>query len=262
MHNHASILIPGKDARSRCCADALAALGYKITDCPPAQADVIVLPIGIRLPQELAEDLRPGQLVLGGCLESSREQTESAQFRIIDYYDDPILRYANAVPTAEGAIAILMERTQITIQGMHCLITGYGRIGTVLAQKLALLGAKVTVSARSNDALGAIYAMGLRPERTGQYRYPLSEYDAVINTVPAAVFSDFDYGNFKEDCLLLEVASAPGGISETRCRDRNLSYVRAPGLPGRFAPKTAGHAIAQAIHRILEREVSPCGTKP
>lgn len=261
MLKNAAILIPGQDARSRACAEALAVQGFRIADFPPGQADVIVLPMGVSTPPELMEALHPGQLVLGGHMGKDRALLEGAHIRAIDYYDDPILQAENAIPTAEGAIAILMDRLPITVAGMRCLVTGFGRIGAALAQKLALLGAEVTVSARREADLGRIAALGLRAERTGQYRYPLGEYDAVINTVPAAVFSALDYENFKADCLLLELASAPGGISETLCRARSLCYVRAPGLPGRCAPKTAGFAIAEAVRRILDMEESSCDRK-
>ncbi len=262
MQNNAAILIPGQDLRSRYCAEALQTLGYAITDCPVAQADVIVLPMGAQIPQELLEELRPGQLVLGGCLGTGRSALEARDVRVIDYYDDSQLQAANAVPTAEGAIGILMDRLPVTVQGMDCLITGYGRIGTILSNKLALLGANVTVSARKAADIGKIAAMGLRAERTGHYQYPIGQYDAIINTVPAPVLSENDYKNIKQNCLLLELASAPGGFAEPLCRANGLQYVRAPGLPGRCAPKSAGYSIAQAIARILELEESSCDMKP
>ena len=262
MQSNAAILIPGRDLRSRYCAEALKAMGYAVEDCPVHRAEVIVLPMGVQVPQELLQELCPGQLVLGGCLGSGRAALEAQGVRVKDYYDDSLLQAANAVPTAEGAIAILMDRLPITVQGMNCLITGYGRIGTVLSNKLALLGARVTVSARKAADLGKISAMGLRAEHTGRYQAPLDQYDAIINTVPAAVFSEREYTQIKKDCLLLELASAPGGFAEALCRANGLQYVRAPGLPGRCAPKTAGEAIAQAIVRILDLEESSCDMKP
>lgn len=254
MKKTAAILIPGRDPRSRYCAEALTDRGWQVAEYPTGQADVIVLPLGVRTPPELREELHTGQIVLGGRIGAERTELESLGVTVYDYYDDPILQAENAIPTAEGAIGILMGRLPVTITGMRCLITGFGRIGAALALRLALLGADVTVSARRDADLGRITALGLRAERTGQYRYSLGEYDAVINTVPASVFSENDYVNFKDDCLLLELASAPGGISESRCRERNLHFVRAPGLPGRCAPKTAGYAIADAVARILEME--------
>lgn len=49
----------------------------------------------------------------------------------------------NAVPTAEGAIQIAMEQTDVTLHGLPVLVIGHGRIGSLLARRLAALGAKV-----------------------------------------------------------------------------------------------------------------------
>ena len=55
--------------------------------------------------------------------------------------------------------------------------------------------------------------------------------------------------------ILLELASAPGGFDEALCRECGLTLLRAPGLPGKCAPKAAGEAIAGAVMRILETGV-------
>lgn len=256
MQRSKTFLIPGQDRRSRYASEALTLRGCRVVECPPAQADVIVLPMRTQTPPELIEQLRPGQYVLGGCLGAQRDQLAETGAHVFDYYEDPLLQYANAVPTAEGAIGILIDRMPAAIQGARGLITGYGRIGTVLAQKLALLGAEITVSARKESHLGAITAAGLRAERTNRYRYPLNQYDFVINTVPASVFNSAHYAQLGAQCLLMELASPPGGFDEALIHTHGLQLIRAPGLPGKCAPKTAGYGIADAVLRILNLESS------
>lgn len=256
MLNNAAFLFPGCDPRSRYAAEALRIHGCHVAECPAAQADVIVLPMGEGISPDLLRQLRPGQWILGGNLGADLSKWREHGLKVLDYYADPLLQYANAIPTAEGAIEILIERLPVTIQGSHGLITGYGRIGCVLAKKLQLLGAQVTASARKDADLGRIIAAGLRAEQTGHYRKPLDQYDYIINTVPASVFSERDYANFRPDCLLLELASRPGGFDDALCHAHGLQCVRAPGLPGKCAPKTAGYAIADAILRLIELEES------
>ncbi len=205
-------------------------------------------------PQELLEQLHPGQIIFGGCLGSDREKLLQRGAAVFDYYEDPRLQYANAVPTAEGAISILIDRLPGTLQGSTGLISGFGRIGKTLSQKLKLLGADLTVSARKDADLGAIEAFGMRPVQTGRYLCCLDQYDYIINTVPAAVLAPDHYKQIRPDCLLLELASPPGGFEEKYCREYDLQIVRAPGLPGRCAPKAAGEAIAAAVVRILKLE--------
>ncbi len=247
-------LVPGQDRRSRYCAEALSARGFHVENCPVRDADVIVLPMRTQIPQELLAQLQPGQRVLGGCLAEQAEKIRKCGVDAYDYYDDTLLQYANAVPTAEGAIGILIDRLPGTVQGSRGLIIGYGRIGTVLSRKLALLGSELTVSARRQSDFGAIAAAGLHAERTRSYRAPLERYDYIVNTVPAPVLEQSHYSRIRPDCLLLELASLPGGFDEKACREAGLQLLRAPGLPGRCAPKTAGYAIADAVLRILNME--------
>ena len=256
MRNNAIFYFSGSDPRSHFAAEALRIHGCHVTRQDPEQADVIILPMGEKISQELLAKLRPGQVIMGGNLGSESENGEKYSLRILDYYSDHLLQCANAVPTAEGAIGLLMEHLPVTIQGSRFLVTGYGRIGSLLAEKLKLLGAKVTASARKDADLGRILAAGMRAEYTGHYRKPLDQYDAVINTVPALVFSASHYTKLRPDCLLLELASKPGGFDDALCHAHGLQCVRAPGLPGKCAPKTAGYAIADAILRLIELEES------
>ena len=254
MQNSTIFLIPGQDRRSRYAAEALSARGFRVEDCPVCQADVIVLPMRTQVPPELLEQLRPGQTVLGGCLGSDAEKLKTCSVTVFDYYDDTLLQYANAVPTAEGAVGILIDRLPITIRGSRGLVIGYGRIGKCLSRMLDLLGAEITASARKESDLGAILAGGLRAEHTGRYSSGLGQYDYIVNTVPAPVLRQEDYDGIRPDCLLLELASAPGGFDEKAVREAGLQLIRAPGLPGKCAPKTAGYAIADAVLRILKLE--------
>ena len=52
------------------------------------------------------------------------------------------------MPTAEGAIQLAMEELPITLHGARVLVIGYGRLGRVLADRLAGLKARVSVAAR------------------------------------------------------------------------------------------------------------------
>ena len=53
MKRSMSILVPGRDARSRACAGTLQDLGCDVAEGPVAAADVIVLPMRAQVPPEL-----------------------------------------------------------------------------------------------------------------------------------------------------------------------------------------------------------------
>lgn len=57
----------------------------------------------------------------------------------------------NAVPSAEGALAVGINATPIQMLGQKVLILGFGRIASQLALYLTAMGCEVTVAARSRE---------------------------------------------------------------------------------------------------------------
>ena len=55
-----------------------------------------------------------------------------------------------------------------------------------------------------------------------------------------------------EDTLILELASAPGGIDTESALRMHIRVVEALSLPGRVAPKTAAEYIKEAVYNMLE----------
>jgi len=136
---------------------------------------------------------------------------------------------------------LLMRRTDRSLMGMEVLVVGYGRIGSLLAPKLAALGAMVTVAARSPAARARAEAQGFR---SVNITFIPAWFDAVVNTVPATVLEG-DYGG----ALCLDLASAPGGWP------KGEPVLHAVGLPGTYAPQTAAEVMRDAIYRtVKERE--------
>lgn len=159
---------------------------------------------------------------------------------------------SNAEITAEGAVYLLLHHLQRTLSGAKILVIGYGRIGRFLAGKLRFLGADVTVSARRNEQLAELKIRGYQTEMTGEYRNGLEDYDAVVNTVPSVIMTTQQAEMLKENCVLLELASLPGGFPQTVQETRNV--VMAQALPGKTAPETAGKNLAEAVWSCLHGE--------
>ena len=158
---------------------------------------------------------------------------------------------ADAVPTAEGAIQIALEELPITLQGARVLVIGYGRLGRTLAPRLAGLGARVSVSAHLRADLAWIEAEGYGVEHTGQLKGWLCGYDLVVNTVPARVLDEETLRDLKPGCLVIDLASKPGGVDFEAARRLGVRAIWALSLPGKTAPVTAGRAIRTAIYNIL-----------
>ena len=125
----------------------------------------------------------------------------------------------NAVPTAEGAVQLVMEKTRQTLRGRKALIIGYGRVGKILAHQLFGMGAKVTVAARKSEDFAWIRAFGYDGLDTTRLQGVISDFDLVFNTVPALVLTYSRLAELKKDCLVIDLASKPGGADFILCKE-------------------------------------------
>lgn len=164
----------------------------------------------------------------------------------------------NALITAEAALSIAMNETETTLFGSETVIIGYGRIGSLLAGMCRALGANVTVIARRPEARALAEASGVHASGFDGIEAPLSGADIVFNTVPSPVLGKNELAALKEGVLLVELASLPGGIDRAEAEKRRIRVIEALGLPGRYAPVSAGKAIAETVLPILrERGITP-----
>jgi dipicolinate synthase subunit A len=170
---------------------------------------------------------------------------------VLDYFAREELAIANAVPTAEGAVQLAMEHLPITIHGARILVLGFGRLGRQTAQTFAALGGKVSVAARKYDQLAWAQAMGLGTEHLSQLSGWLCGYDLLVNTIPAPVLMPKELEDLKSGCLILDLASAPGGVDRSAAEQLGLTVIHALSLPGKVAPVTAGQAIKTTIYHML-----------
>lgn len=203
-------------------------------------------------PEELAEHLRGDATVFGGKL-GAAEEVIGRRAAAVDYAAWETLAIGNAVLTAEGAIGLAIERSDAALHGSRCLVIGAGRIGMRLARMLQALGADVTVTARKDADLARIRAERMGADVTGIYGLGLGQYRFLFNTVPAPVLTEEQLERVRQDCVLIELASAPGGFSREVCRMLDRRYVGGGGLPGLVSPETAGELIAAEIAEYLRR---------
>lgn len=237
-------------------------------------ADVLLLPLpaspdGVRINMPLApsneapvfanvlDELDAQTQVIGGKFTPAMRDLADAKGKdVIDYCKHEQFQLANAIPTAEGAIAILMERIPRTINGLPVAISGFGRVAKALARLLVAMGAEVTVGARRESALAEAAAMGCRTVKLCGDASMITlcrDKVAVFNTVPHWIFTRAVLAELPRDALLVDLASAPGGVDAEVARALGRSVVWALSLPGKYAPTTAGEIIADTVLEILAK---------
>ena len=166
-------------------------------------------------------------------------------------YHGAFCHLMNTIPTSEGAIQIAMEELSTTIYGLKVLITGFGRITKVMVKALNGLGAKVTITARKYSDLAWAEIYGCRAIHICELDSCLSDFDIVYNTVPAVILDDKRLSALKDNCLVIDLASKPGGVDFDTARRLGIKTIWALSLPGKVAPITSGEIIAGTICNIL-----------
>ena len=61
--------------------------------------------------------------------------------------------------------------------------------------------------------------------------------------------------NVDSQTVLIELASAPGGIDISEAKRLKSNVLWAASLPGKYAPQSAGELIGECVCDILESEV-------
>ena len=202
--------------------------------------------------RELMHVINAKILIAGSITPDVYDLANDEYIEIIDIMKREELAVLNTISTAEGTIEIIIANTNKIIHGSKILILGFGRIGKVLARKLAGLSAKVTCAARKDEDLAWIRAYGHMETNINAIGENLSEYDVIINTVPHLVLTSEKIKYVKDDCLLVDLASNPGGIDKKAAKDKNLKLIWALALPGKVAPVTTAEFIKDTVYNILK----------
>lgn len=296
MYENIKIGILGGDMRQAVLAGRLSSLGFEVavwgfgqscdirgavrcTDVASAikSADAIVLPLpvsrdGVTLNcpmyraeaprlSEILELSEPDTVLLGGKIDRAfTSKATKNQLSVIDYFECEQLQIKNAIPTAEGAIAIALDELPITIFGSECAVVGYGRVGKATAKLLGAMGAHVTVAARSGEQLAYAEVNGLHPlsmNRTKDEPHPLkslSGCDVIFNTVPYTVFTEEVLSSLRPGTLIIDLAGDDGGVDRAAAQKLDIKVIWALSLPGKVAPFTAAGIICDCVLDLLKEK--------
>ncbi|WP_041057558.1 dipicolinate synthase subunit DpsA [Jeotgalibacillus campisalis] len=173
---------------------------------------------------------------------------EALQKPVVYLMDEDQIAIRNSIPTAEGVIWLLLQHTDHTIHGSTILVTGFGRIGMTIANRLKSLGANVLGGTTSSAEKARMIEMSIEPIDLDNIHKKMGMLDAWINTIPSdTVFSEDIVNQVSHQCLVIELASGPKAITSKTAESLGLRYIDAPSLPGIIAPKTAGLILASSI---------------
>lgn len=152
---------------------------------------------------------------------------ENKTIKNIDLLQLEELTILNAIPTAEGTIKIAIEETEITIHESKVMVFGYGRIGKILCKDFKNLGAKVYCVARKEADWTWIREEGYIPIKYNEIEKEADKVDIIINTVPSLVIQERTIKKLKKNCLIIDVASNPGGVDKNIAKRYKINVITA-----------------------------------
>ena len=175
--------------------------------------------------------------------------------KLIELLDRDDVAIYNSIPTAEGAVMMAIQNTDITIHGSVSMVLGLGRTGLTLARTLKGLGAHVKAGVRRHEQFARAWEMGFAPFYMEELARQVTNIDLLFNTVPTMIITAQIIANLPSRAVIIDLASKPGGTDFRYAEKRGVKALLAPGLPGIVAPKTAGRIIANAVSELIMEDV-------
>jgi dipicolinate synthase subunit A len=262
-------LILGSESRQQYLYELLKAKGQDVIlseEYVAGHYDAILLPIpsSPHYFRKIEEYLVAGQFIFGCnfpknqnavlCAASIGELEEEKDYTLVDYMSFDSVAYKNAIATAEGAILEAISLSDINLHGSHSLITGFGRCGEILADKLKGLQSRVTVMDRKCEKRAKAFAYGYEAiefDSSLLKRDDGMKFDFVFNTVPSMVLDKKMLMQLSKDVIIIDISSAPGGVDFDYCNRHGIKAKLALGLPGKYAPKTSAEILLEVIEATL-----------
>ena len=282
-------LLVGKEERQKYLFQMLCGMGQTVTYCDSwldGGYDAVMLPVAKTADylERITDRLQAGEYVFGcnfppEIVENKRRQG----IFFVDYMKEDGAAYTNAAATAEGAIAEAIQSGKEVLFGKEMLVIGYGRCGQILAQRLRALGGKVTIYEKDREKLAAAAAYGFE---TAQAQEPAEEEDGAVtishcsldsagtaagtgltarfwgsfsyifNTAPSVVLGAERLSYIRHDAVLIDIASAPGGIDYAYCAQNGMNAKLCGGLPAKYSPKSAAEILLKVIESNLKEVMS------
>lgn len=196
----------------------------------------------------ILELLHSGQTLFGGQIpEDFRKAAADRGVTVFDYLDDESLAVRNSIAAAEGAICEAITRSPYNLHKSSCAVLGFGRCGQTLVSYLKGMFCNVTVctndpkeSARASIISDGCIPLKKLPDCAGNF-------DFIFNTIPARVLTSDILRRMKHTVLIIDIASAPGGVDFAAADRLGITAAHCLSLPGKYAPAASAHILREII---------------
>lgn len=205
---------------------------------------------------ELAEALKEGQYFFAGCIPDGF-QDKAADNGVVccDFMKKEELAIYNSIATAEGAIAEAIQKSPLNLHRSECLVLGYGKCGKTLAAYLKGMFCRVTVCARRPDVRSEASILADEVISFDDIPDNLKQYSFIFNTIPNMIMDRSLLMSVKKQAIIIDIASAPGGVDFTAAKELGIPAWLCPGLPGKYAPESSARAMTDVLMQEMQQHV-------
>jgi dipicolinate synthase subunit A len=243
----------------RVCSDAAEALRgahYALFPIPGLAVDGTLYapaaPAPILPDAALLRELAPGaHVILGAPDERLEAVAGDLGIGLHEYESDRELMLLRGPAIVEGALAVAIDNTDVTIHASHVGVVGYGTIGSLLARTLIALGAIVHVFARNPVQRARAHADGGLAHPLQELPDVASMLSLLFSTVPVRVVGADVLRKLAPQAAVIDLAAPPGGVDLAAAESLGLRAVWARGL-GTRAPVTVGASQWLGIRKRIE----------
>lgn len=206
--------------------------------------------------KQISALLSAGQHFYAGCIpdEFRREALKKGVFAF-DFMEDVSLSYFNTIATAEGILCEAIKISPINLHKSKCAVFGYGKCGRTLTDGLKGLSCHVSVAASPPEELAQAALAADEALHINTILSRIEEYDFIFNTIPAVILTRDVLRRMKPSAVILDIASAPGGVDFAAANELSVYAKSHPGLPGKYAPLSSARAMLASIQHFE----LPCG---
>lgn len=206
--------------------------------------------------EDMIKSIPPCTTVFAGSVNKCiRKMFMDRGIKIYDYLEDKYVLYMNSAATAEGTIAEMICHSKTMLEGKRVLVLGYGNCARPIVARLIGMGAKVTVCVRNVRKQNEIQCKGIRCINFQYMSNEIGKYEYIVNTVPAMVIDRNLLLEVDKNTLIIDIASAPGGVDIKEAGRQGINCVHSLGIPGRYCPAAMAKAYSEYILRVSAKHV-------
>lgn len=195
--------------------------------------------------------LQPSQHFFAGCIPKEfRKKALEKNILVSDFMQDMTLSYFNTIATAEGILCEAIKASPKNLHHSRCAVLGYGKCGLTLTNDLKKMCCHVSVVTSPEEELAkaALVADDIIPLHS--FSRHIGEYDFIFNTIPSITMTKEVLSFADPSVMILDIASAPGGVDLAAAKELSIHAASYPGLPGKYAPLSSAQAIKESIQKF------------